>query len=318
MKRFAMLMLALGLAAGGRDALAQNRQTVCAGSQNVPAGWIKADDNWSGQTCGNPSSIFVLNTWDIVEYGNLPVNAELFVCNGPVPAGWANVGTASRLGMCGVTGGTQPNNNMMTIRHLSCAPPQSEQSCYPASIQLSSYSVTVPYGEQWGSVNVSWSAPGQPGACMWVSSPGGSVQLWACSGASGSATWPYVLAGSSNTFHLSPSSSSPQPVLTHNTVIGVAGNAPTIAASPMVVNVPAGQTFGSTTVSYNLSGSGHGAICVWVKNNDESSTPISCAVGNTGTVSWPWVPKGGTTTFWLNKSSTSPAEAYATVTVRGQ
>ena len=319
MKRFALILFALSLLGGGREALAQNQQLVCAGQQNVPAGWIKADDNWNGQTCGNPSSIFVLNQWVIYEYGNLPIGRELFVCNSPnVPAGWSKIGTDSRIDMCGVTGGTAPGTNMMTIKHTSCVPPQSTSSCYPASISLSSWSTTVPYGEQWGSVNVSWSAPGQPGACVWVSSPNSAAQLWACTGESGSSAWPYVAANSSNTFHLSPSSSSPSPVLTHTTVQGIAGNAPTISASPMVVNVPAGQTMGSTTVSYNLAGSGHGAICVWVKNNNESSTPYACNVGTTGSVTWPWVPKGGTTTFWLNKSSTSPAEVYATVQVRGQ
>lgn len=313
MKNFALFVLALGALAGSGEVAAQQgpTMTVCAGPQFVPNGWIKINDTTVPQTtCAAPTP----NAWIVEKYADRWLNATIMACNGPVPAGWTKLRTITSNSQC-----VQPYpGNVMEIKHTSCDN-QSPETCYPSWVSVSPFQVKVPYGTQWGSTQVTWSAPAYPGACIWVTWPGASApQQWGCSGTSGNATWPYVAVGTPNTFFLTPSASQTTPVLAQNTVTAVYGTKPTISASPTVVNIPAGQTNGTTTISYNLSGSGHGAICVWVQNTGGSAIPQHCAVGTSGTFTWQWVPKGGSSTFWLNNSSTSPADVYATVTVHGQ
>jgi hypothetical protein len=56
--------------------------SVCAGTENVPAGWVKIDDSWDPSRCGNPGA-FTLNVWTITNPAWVPVGGRLNVC-----AGW--------------------------------------------------------------------------------------------------------------------------------------------------------------------------------------------------------------------------------------
>lgn len=310
---FAFLLL--GIMSQSVFAVTVNQQTICAG--NMPTGWILADEAWIPTQCGNPTSI-VYNVWTIYEYDNLPVGATLSVCNGTVPAGWAVTSTSWIPTRCGNPATSV--QNVMTINHASCVN-EATNLCYPpqpTTISASPTTVQIPYGQTDGSTTLSWNAPSYSSVCVWVSSPGGTTQLWSCTGSSNTQTWPYVPAGSSNTFIVSPSSSSPSPQLASVTVYGVADPAPKISASPTVVTVPAGQSSGSTTVSYDLTGSGYSSMCIWVQNSGGTAQVWSCSTGTTHSQVWPYVPKGGTSTFWLSTSQTSSTPQLASVTVTGQ
>ena len=87
---------------------------VCAGQ--VPAGWIKTNDEWNPTVCGNPSTI-VYNVWTIERYDNKPVNNVMTACEGAVPAGWAKLNGTWNPTRCGYPSAIV--NNVMTIKRLA-------------------------------------------------------------------------------------------------------------------------------------------------------------------------------------------------------
>ena len=89
-------------------------QKVCAGQ--VPAGWIKTNDEWNPTVCGNPITI-VYNVWTIERYDNKPFNSVMTACDGAVPAGWAKLNGTWNPTRCGYPSAIA--NNVMTIKGLA-------------------------------------------------------------------------------------------------------------------------------------------------------------------------------------------------------
>ena len=88
-------------------------KNVCAGQ--ISPGWIKINDEWSPNSCGNPSAI-TYNVWVIEQYDNKPVGTVLQACSGPVPPGWEVIGAIVAPGACGHP--TDFSTNIMTIRRM--------------------------------------------------------------------------------------------------------------------------------------------------------------------------------------------------------
>jgi len=95
----------------------------------------------------------------------------------------------------------------------------------------------------------------------------------------------------------------------------------TMSASPMVVHIPAGQSMGSTLISYNIVNPGNFGGCIWIANRDSAGThPLqlwSCGGASGDNLNWPYVPVGGSTTFYLNQDSSSLNGSLTTITVTG-
>ncbi|WP_224372877.1 hypothetical protein [Hyalangium versicolor] len=253
------------------------------------------------------------NQYTYRSYYDIPVGGTLRYCSAVgVPPGWQVI----QMNLPASCPGSGADSVM---QHVSCV--AGDTNCYPqsASISASPQTVTVPYGLPAGSTTINWNTTNYSDPCVWVQNSGGGVQLWACSGGGAhSGVWPYVPAGGTTTLWISNGgSASPSPNIAQVVVTGRQGTAPTLSASPRVVTIPEGQA-GSTTVSYNLSGSGHTGMCVWVQNSGGIQQVWACSGGNTFTAVWPYVPKGGTSTIWLSPSQTSPTPVLATVTVTGQ
>ncbi len=316
------IFLALLLCAASNSVFATTvrEKTICK-NDPVPSGWVIVNKTWNRGSCGNPATPQG-NVWWIDEFDNLPVGTPLTICafSSSVPSGWVPTSLQWNPSVCGAQYSTQSLPfNTYTIRYVVCTN-EANSLCYPSLSQFAVISalpktVNIPYGQSSGSSVISWYSP--VSVCIWVNDGGATNQLWACSGNDGTQTWPYVAPGVSQTFMVSPSATSATPVLASVVVKGVEGIAPKIFASPVVVKVPAGQAFGSTKITYNLSGSNYPAMCVWVSNNGGAAQLWACGVGTTFSQVWPYVPKGGTSTIWLNPSHTSPSQILAAVTVTG-
>ncbi len=316
------IFLALLLLAASKSAfaIAVSQKNICSGTQ-VPSGWVIANKTWSRNTCGNPATPQG-NLWLIEEYDNLPVGAPLTMCafSSPTPAGWAPTSFQWNPSLCGAQFGTQTSPyNTITMRYVSCTN-EASKLCYPSQAQFAVISalpktVPIPYGQSTGSTVIGWFAPIP--VCVWVRAGDAAAQLWSCAGNYSVQTWPYASPGVSQTFMVSPSSTSTSPLLASVVVKGVEGSAPKISASPTTVTIPAGKTAGSTTVSYNLSGSDYPAMCIWVSNNGGTPQLWACGDGTKFSQAWPYVPKGGKSIFWLNTSLTSSSQILASVVVTG-
>lgn len=263
--------------------------------------------------CFGPNH-YCFNQVSYTSYHDIPVGGTLRFCSViGVPAGW-NVIQTNLSASCPGSG------QDWVMQHTSCV--AGDSNCYPqsASITASPQTVTVPYGSASGATTVSWNTSNYSNPCVWIQNTGGPQQLWACSGGGAhSSVWSYVPAGGTTTLWISSGgSSSSTPRVAQVTVTGIAGTAPTISASPMSVPIPAGSSNGSTTVSYNLSGSGYNAMCLWIQNNGGEKKVWGCSAGLTRTDVWPYVPRGGTTKIWLSPNQTSPSPELASVTVTGQ
>jgi len=275
---------------------------------------------WSRNACGKPTTP-VGNAWVLDEYDNLPVGTPLTVCEtSPIPAGWVATGYQANSTVCGAQYGSQSlPYNTVQIRYVLCTN-ESSSLCYPSLAQFAVISalpstVTIPYGQSTGSAAVAWYAP--TSVCVWVSTEGASTQLWSCGGGFAEQTWPYVPVGLTQTFIVSPNSTSASPVLASVTIKGVEGAPPKIYAAPTSVTVPKGATQGSTAISYNLVGTDYSSMCIWTSNNGAAAQLWACGSGLTFTQVWPYVPKGGTSLFWLNPSHTSPSQILSSVLVTG-
>jgi len=315
------IFLALLLLAASKSAFAitVTQKNICRGDP-VPAGWVIANKTWNRNTCGSPHTAQV-NVWTIEKYDNLPVGTSLVVCasSRAYPDGWLPTSFKWNPAVCGAQFSTQTDTyNTVKITYTNCTN-ETNKLCYPSLAQYAVIwalptTVPIPYGQSTGTTAIGWFAPVP--VCVWVSSGGATAQLWSCSGNADVQTWPYASPGVTQTFTVSASSTSPSPVLASVDIKGVEGSPPKISASPTVVSIPAGKIVGSTTISYNLSGSDYPAMCVWVST--EGTTPQLWACGGT-TFSqvWPYVPKGGKSVFWLNPSATSSSQILASVVVTG-
>jgi hypothetical protein len=322
MHTLAKTFLALLLLAASKSAFAitVNQKNIC-NDAPVPSGWVVANKAWSRSSCGNPLTPQG-NVWLIEEYDNLPVGAPLTMCafSSPVPAGWIPTSTQWNPSLCGAQFGTQSSPyNTITMRYVACTN-ETSKLCYPSLAQFAVISalpktVPIPYGQGTGSTVIGWFAPIP--VCVWVSTGDAAAQLWSCAGNYAVQTWPYASPGVSQTFMVSPSSTSTSPLLASVVVKGVEGSAPRIFASPTNVTIPAGKLVGSTTVSYNLSGSDYPAMCIWVSTNATTPQLWACGAGTKFSQVWPYVPKGGKSIFWLNPSLTSSSQILASIVVTG-
>lgn len=322
-KAIAITIYILGiLFSTSASAILVNYDTICLGD-SVPSGWIVVNREWNPTTCNYPYPPinFQGNVLTIAQYNVLPVGTILNVCReSPVPAGWTAGSVYTDIVSCASIYGTaNPTDNMRNISHTSCVN-QSQASCYPyqpTTVTASPMTVRIPYGENRGSVTVNYSSPGNPGACLWVQNSGKPIGLWGCAGSSASnLTWPYVPVGGSSTIWVSASSTSSSPRLATVTVHGVERPAPEFSASPQSVNIPAGQTRGSTTISWDTSESGFSTSCIWEQSTGGQVRLWGC-VPSSGSEVWPFIPLGGNTTFWLTRDSQSATPALATLVVTG-
>lgn len=91
----------------------------------------------------------------------------------------------------------------------------------------------------------------------------------------------------------------------------------TISASPTTVQIPYGQTKGSTTVSYTVTNPISSSACIWVQNTGGPLTLWACGGASSGTFTWSSVPLNGSTTFMLSESSNSATPTLDYVVVNG-
>ncbi len=315
------LVLAIVFLFAGRNALAAtvNQQTICQNG-NVPSGWVVTDKTWSRTTCGNPHTPQG-NVWLLDEFDNLPVGTPLTVCeSSAIPAGWIPTGYQWNPSVCAAQFGSRSGPySTVSIRNALCTN-EAAALCFPSLSQFALIwalptKVLIPYGQGSASASIGWFA--LKSVCIWVNYGGSYTQLWSCSGNSAIQNWPYVSAGAIQTFIVSPSATSASPVLASVVVKGVEGIPPKISASPVAVTVPAGKSLGSTRISYNLPGSDYASMCIWVSNNGGAAQLWACGSGPTFSQVWPYVPKGGTSVFWLNPSATSSSQILASVLVTG-
>ena len=308
------------VASNSAFAVTVNQQTICQNG-NVPTGWVVADKTWSRTTCGSPHTP-AANVWLLDEFDSLPVGAPLTVCeSSAIPAGWVPTGYEWNPSVCGAQFGIRSAPySTVSIRNALCTN-EAASLCFPQPSQFALIwalptKVLIPYGQGSGSSSIGWFALNP--VCIWVSTPGVGTQLWSCAGNSAIQKWPYVNPGVSQTFIVSPSATSASPVLASVVVKGVEGMAPKITAAPSAVTVPAGKSVGSTRISYNLTGSDYASMCIWVSNNGAAAQLWACGSGVAFSQVWPYVPKGGTSVFWLNPSTTSSSQILASVLVTGQ
>lgn len=263
--------------------------------------------------CFGPNH-YCFNQVSYTSYNDIPVGGTLRFCSViGVPNGWS-------VTQAGLPSSCPNSGDDWVMQHTSCV--AGDTNCYPqsASISASPQTLTVPYGQSAGSTTVNWNTVNYSNPCVWIQNSGGSPSsLWRCSGSGAhSDVWPYVPPGGTTTFWISNGgNSSPSPNIAQVVVRAGRGTAPSISASPQTVQIPTGSSSGSTTISYNLTGSGHASMCVWQQSTGGSSSVWACAVGATWSGIWPYVPRGGTTRFWLSPSSTSSTPELVSVTVTG-
>lgn len=119
------------------------------------------------------------------------------------------------------------------------------------AISAAPETVVIPAGQTHGSTNIGWVGEYADSFHVTVNCGGGDG-LFASSGPGGnSQSAPWIGVGSQCAFSLRADSPS-GPVLDSVTVTGVAGQAPSgsLSASPTTVTIPAGQSSGSTTLSW--------------------------------------------------------------------
>lgn len=256
---------------------------------------------------------YCFNQVAYTSYYDIPVGGTLRFCSViGVPSGWS-VTQANLPASCPGSGAD------WVMQHTSCV--AGDTNCYPqaASITASPQTLVVPYGKTMGSTTINWNSTNYSNPCVWAQNTGGSPQVWGCSGTGAhSAVWPYVPAGGSTILWISNGgTASPSPNVAQVVVTGVQGTAPALSASPQTIQIPEGAS-GSTTVSFNLGGSGYPVACLWVQNSNGSGPQVwGCPAGQTYSGVWPYVPRGGTSRIWLSPSQTSSTPELASVTVTG-
>ncbi len=180
--------------------------------------------------------------------------------------------------------------------------------------------VVIPPGQSVGSTNIGW--VGEYGSVFHVTVDcGGGEQLMASNGAgTHSVTAPWITVGSSCLFRLRSETVS-GPILDSVTVTGVAGTGPTpsgsISVSPSTVTIPAGQSSGSTTVSWNGQ---NGTSFVVTGDCGGGDVPFASSGAGSYSQVAPWITVGANCVFRLRADSASgPVLGSASVTgIAGQ
>ena len=72
---------------GGTSGTTQDQTACCS---RPPDGYIKIDDSWDPNSCGNPQSV-VYNSCTFTRYDNKTAGEVLTICAGQIPAGWTKV-----------------------------------------------------------------------------------------------------------------------------------------------------------------------------------------------------------------------------------
>lgn len=179
------------------------------------------------------------------------------------------------------------------------------------SISASPGQCTVPSGQSFCPINISWYASGASTVCVWRTSPA-PVGLWACTqSGSYTYTWPYVEVGS-NSFELRSHNGNPtgtdaerlSAVLLANT--SVIGAAPIVAAGSLSANptcdIAPGTSYCSSVFSWVVSGAA--TACVW----RTSPAPVllwTCTQSGMYSDSWPYVQLGSNS-FELRSHNGNP------------
>lgn len=305
------------------EASAVNTQDICTGD-SIPSGWITSNRSYDAMRCNTPYPPLAGqgNLSTITQFNDIPVGGSLAVCLGSVPAGWTRSLTSFNAVSCKSPypqSWPSLDHNMMTILHTSCVN-QSQASCYPVqpSVTLSASPMTaqVPYAQFWGSTDISFSSQGYPGLCIWVQNSGSTPSVWSCGGSSGTLTWPYVPVGGSSTFWLNTSQTSSAQVLgSAITVTAASSPAPILSASPQTAIIPKGEFWGTTQIDFDTSASGYPGSCIWIQNTGGNATLWGCNGTAIGSGIWPYVPIGGSTTFYLTPGGGSPTPALQTLVV---
>lgn len=326
-----LVISCLFLFSGNVSAL--ERQIVCS-SGGAPSGWL-VDDYVNASGCGpsgGPGEAST-NAFRVVRYNNLPVGQELTVCPQTIPAGWSLISSNEGVPPCWDAFNPTPYQYSWKVRHISCVN-QDQATCYPQSppaptgqLSVSTTSVTIPYGQSNGSVNVSWTTQNTSSACVWISSSGNNPSPWACTGPSGSKTWPYVPVGSNTKFILTTNAngSTPSPILATKTVTGVAGAQPTLKLVPKYNLVQTGATSGDVLIPATASPSegpftftwnapGYSSVDLVAQINGGSWTaPLQIAASGTTTQPMPL----GTTYNYRLVPHGAASPIFATMSVRG-
>jgi hypothetical protein len=207
------------------------------------------------------------NQYTYTSFYDVPVGGSMRYCSAiGVPAGWQ----VTQLNLPASCPGSGADSIM---QHVSCISGQ-DTNCYPqsASITASPRTVLIPFGQGTGSTTVNWNTVNYSNPCVWISNNGGAAQLWGCSGGGAhSAVWPYVPEAGTTTLWISDGgSASPSPNIAQVVVTGQQGAPPpsTMTASQNPVIVPAGQTTGTFTLSWNAPG--HSQVDLWGEQNLQS------------------------------------------------
>jgi hypothetical protein len=177
--------------------------------------------------------------------------------------------------------------------------------------------VTIPAGQSTGTTTLNWTAQGASAFHVTVSCGGGAESLFASSGAgSYNQAAPWITVGANCAFRLRANTTT-GPVLATANVTGVAGQAPTgsISASPTTVNIPSGQSTGSSTISWNTSG----VTQAHVRSSCAGATQTGFAVTGAGSFSQVanFIPVGASCIFQLRADSAG-GTLLGSVTVTGQ
>lgn len=138
-------------------------------------------------------------------------------CTYTPPVSTCSSFTYSDWGIC--INGSQ-SRSIMTSAPTNCTGgnPVLNQTCSGATITASPNPCTIPMGQNTCSSTITWDAPGNPNACIFVSA-GGMYNLFSCSGASGSQVAPWIIA-SGDTFDLRASNSKTAQLLASVSVMG--------------------------------------------------------------------------------------------------
>jgi hypothetical protein len=175
------------------------------------------------------------------------------------------------------------------------------------SISATPTTVLVPVGQDYWNTSVSFSTTPATDSQVYVSVNGGQEALFAQAPNGANLSVPWIWAGSTYDFNLYQGTARTEKLAT----VRVIGTRATISANPWTdVIIPAGQTLGTTTVTYSLPGGAFGQV--YVGNGTNWFTQ-----GTGGSQAAPWIQDGMAYDFNLYEG-TSKTQLLATVRVYGR